>query len=209
MASPRNDPSADRRSQILAAALTCFGKCGFHQTSMQDISAEAGISVGLIYRYFESKDAVISAIAEGHKHEINNLLERARNAPTLLDSLETLFTAHCCEEAPQIVSAFVVDLYAEAGRNPTIAALVRDVLETSMSGVTDLIANAPEMREMPHALAPEEITELIFAAARGMLMRDVLDHSQTEAAARRERQLAVVRNLWRLLFDHAIQPALA
>ena len=53
----------DRRSQILDAALVCFAKRGFHQASMHDISAEAGISVGLIYRYFENKEAVISAMA--------------------------------------------------------------------------------------------------------------------------------------------------
>ena len=56
------DPALDRRSQILDAALVCFAKHGFHQASMHDISAEAGISVGLIYRYFENKEAVIAAI---------------------------------------------------------------------------------------------------------------------------------------------------
>jgi len=87
----------DRRSQILDAALVCFAKRGFHQASMHDISAEAGISVGLIYRYFENKEAVISAMADRHKEEIGDMLERARQAPTLLESLEILFTAHCCE----------------------------------------------------------------------------------------------------------------
>src|SRR6266700_2154444 len=137
--------SADRRTQILDAALVCFAKRGFHQASMHDISAEAGISVGLIYRYFENKDAVISAMADRHKTEIHEVLERAQQAPTLLESLEILFTAHCCEDAPQLVSAFVVDLYAEASRNPHVADLVRDVLETAMAGVKDLVAQAPEV----------------------------------------------------------------
>src|SRR5467141_150691 len=88
--------NADRRSQILDAALVCFAKRGFHQTSMHDISGEAGISVGLIYRYFENKDAVISAMADAHKQEIQELLNRARQAPSLLDALELFFTAHCC-----------------------------------------------------------------------------------------------------------------
>src|SRR3989442_8063401 len=116
----------DRRTQILDAALVCFAKHGFHQASMHDISAEAGISVGLIYRYFQNKDAVISAMAERHKREIHQVLESARQAPTLLESLEILFTAHCCENEPRVTSAFVVDLYAEAARNPGIADLVRD-----------------------------------------------------------------------------------
>ncbi len=205
----RAEPTTDRRRQILQAATRCFAKCGFHQTSMHDISAEAGISVGLIYRYFDSKDAVISAIAQEHKQEIHALLERARCAPTLLDSLEVLLTAHCCANAPKMHPAFVVDLFAEAGRNPRIADLVRDVLETGLAGVTAIVARSPEMRDAPHGLSPREITELIFAAARGSMMRDVLEHAQVSANERRERQLKVVRQLWRLLFEHANEPALA
>src|SRR6187401_2512684 len=109
---PNLQPEAtlDRRSQILDAAVVCFAKHGFHQASMHDISAEAGISVGLIYRYFENKEAVISAMADRHKQEISEVLQRAKQAPTLLESLEILFTAHCCEEETGVVSAFVVDL---------------------------------------------------------------------------------------------------
>lgn len=209
MAPSKTDSAAERRDQILSAAMNCFARTGFHQTSMQDISAAAGISVGLIYRYFASKEAVIGAIAEQHKLELQALLERARSAPTLLDSLEILLTAHCCEDAPKMHAVFVVDLFAEAGRNPGIAKLVRDVLDTGMAGVTEVIARAPEMRNAPHNLKPGEVTELIFATARGSMMRDVLEHTDIPAEERRERQLAVVRQLWRLLFDHANQPALA
>src|SRR6476661_2642082 len=109
MPQPQDSSNPDRRSQILDAALVCFGKRGFHQASMHDISAEAGISVGLIYRYFENKEAVISAMADRHKKEIADLIERAKQAPTLLESLETIFTANCCENSPKVVSAFVVD----------------------------------------------------------------------------------------------------
>jgi TetR/AcrR family transcriptional regulator, repressor for uid operon len=199
--------ATDRRAQILRAAMFCFAKCGFHQTSMHDIADEAGISVGLIYRYFESKEAVISALAEQHKEELRDLLERARCAPTLRESLEIILTAHCCEDQPQLQCAFVVDLFAEAGRNPSIATMVRDVLETGLQGVTEVIARAPEMQDPPHGLTAREVTELIFATARGSMMRDVLEHAQVPATERRERQLKLVRQLWRLIFDHANEPA--
>ena len=63
MSTNRSSAVLDRRQQILEAAMLCFAKCGFHQTSMHDISAEAGISVGLIYRYFKNKEEVIAALA--------------------------------------------------------------------------------------------------------------------------------------------------
>jgi hypothetical protein len=129
-------------------------------------------------------------------------VERARQAPTLLESLEILFTAHCCEDAPQLVSAFVVDLYAEASRNPQIADLVRDVLQTAMDGVTDVISRSPEAKNASHGLTPKEQSEMIFAVARGMLMRDVLQPQELSAGERRARQLEVTRRLWRLLFSN-------
>jgi len=200
MSQPQTDPIPDRRSQILEAALVCFAKRGFHQASMHDISAEAGISVGLIYRYFENKEAVISAMVDCHKKEISEMLERARKAPTLLESLEILFTVHCCENEPRALSAFVVDLYAEASRNPRVADLVRGVLTTAMDGVTDLIARAPEAQHAANDLSPRDLAELIFAVARGMMMFDVLRPQEMTAAERRTAQLEVTRRLWRLLF---------
>ena len=121
---------------------------------------------------------------EGDSPKCSNARGRRRR---LLESLEILFTAHCCEDSPQVVSAFVVDLYAEASRNPQVADLVRDVLQTAMDGVTDLIARSPEGAKCSRTdLTPDELAELIFAVARGMLMRDVLQPQEMTAAERRD-----------------------
>jgi len=205
----RTETADDRRRQILDAAIVCFAETGFHQTTMHDISAEAGISVGLIYRYFRNKDEVISAIAEEHKKEIAQILERARQAPTLLESLEILFTSHCCEDSPRVISAFVVDLFAEAGRNPQLAKLVRDVVRTKAKGVTDLIARSPESRGAVHGFEPHEIAEMIFAINDGTMMRSILEPSKMSSAKQRERQLDIARQLWRLLFKPEKRPAYA
>jgi AcrR family transcriptional regulator len=208
MSHPQTDTVLDRPTQILDAAVACFAKRGFHQASMHDISAEAGISVGLIYRYFENKDAVISAMADEHKREIHEVLERARLAPTLVEAFEIIFTWDCSENSPQVLSAFVVDLFAEAGRNPRVADLVRDVARIAMEGVTDLIARSPEAAHLPYDLQPRDVAEMIFAVNDGMLMRDVLTPNRT-SAERRERQTQFARNLWRMLFSAKPEPALA
>jgi hypothetical protein len=103
----------------------------------------------------------------------------------------------------------VVDLYAEASRNPRVADLVRDVLQTAMDGVTDLIARSPEAESAAYGLKPYELAELIFAVSRGMLMRDVLQPQEMTAAERRTRQLEVTRRLWGLLFRKEGEPAYA
>ena len=191
----------DRRNQILEAAMTCFADCGFHQTSMHDISAEAGISVGLIYRYFKNKEEVIAALAAEHKKAIADLLGRAGKAPTLLEAMEILFTSHCCEQSPQIIAAFVVDLFAEASRNPQVAKVLRNVLKAKTDGVVELIARSPEARRMAPGLDPREIAEMIFAVNDGSMMRGVFRASSSSISRQREHQLNVARTLWRLLFN--------
>ena len=54
---------AARRGDIVAAALRLFSRDGFHQTSMPDVAAEAGLSTGAPYRYFPGKEHIIVEIA--------------------------------------------------------------------------------------------------------------------------------------------------
>jgi len=78
-----------------------------------------------------------------------------------------------------------------------------------MDGVTDLIARSPEGKNAAGGLTPDELSELIFAVARGMLMRDVLQPQEMTEADRRTRQLEVTRRLWRLLFKTETEPVYA
>ena len=47
-----------RQEMILAAAFKLFSKKGYYPTSMDDITKEAGVSKGLIYTYFKSKEEI-------------------------------------------------------------------------------------------------------------------------------------------------------
>ncbi|MFD3510315.1 TetR/AcrR family transcriptional regulator [Nocardia sp. NPDC058666] len=51
-----------RRQQILDAAQLCFARKGFHETSMQDVFTESGMSAGAVYRYFTSKNEIIGSL---------------------------------------------------------------------------------------------------------------------------------------------------
>jgi AcrR family transcriptional regulator len=52
---PKPDVSAERKQQIYQAALACFSRKGYHQTTMDDIVAESGLSKGALYWYFKGK----------------------------------------------------------------------------------------------------------------------------------------------------------
>jgi TetR/AcrR family transcriptional regulator, repressor for uid operon len=195
------DHSEERHSQILRAAMACFARRGFHHTTMNDISAEADISVGLIYRYFESKDAIINYMASEHLADLRLMLEDARMAPTLFTALEIIAFRHCEEQPEHLHASVIADLFAEAARNEHVRALVRDVTEFLIEGVADLIAASDEAATAPPGLDPRQAAEIIIDATRGLMIRAIADASTLTAPQVRERQLAMLRTLWPLLFS--------
>jgi len=174
---------------------------------MNDIGAEAQISVGLIYRYFESKEAVIAFMASEHMDDLRQMLEQARRAPHLFDALEIVFTCHCEEQPEHVQASFVMDLFAEAARNEHVRDLVRGVTEFFTDSVAQLIASSDEAKSRSRSFEPREAAELIIDAAHGMMIRSITDSSFRTATQIRERQLAMLRRLWPLLFSRSAPAA--
>jgi len=62
--SPKTDVSVERKQQIYQAAITCFNRKGYYQTTMDDIVTESGLSKGTLYWYFDSKKALFIGLME-------------------------------------------------------------------------------------------------------------------------------------------------
>ena len=62
MAARNQQNAAERRRQILDAAVRVFARQGFHTCRVSDIADEAGVAYGLVYHYFDSKDEVLDTL---------------------------------------------------------------------------------------------------------------------------------------------------
>src|SRR5919201_4209808 len=51
-----------RKRQILDAAVRVFARNGYHASRVGDVAEEAGVAYGLVYHYFDSKEAVLGSI---------------------------------------------------------------------------------------------------------------------------------------------------
>ena len=51
-----------RKRQILDAAVRVFARKGYHASRVGDVAEEAGVAYGLVYHYFDSKEAVLRSI---------------------------------------------------------------------------------------------------------------------------------------------------
>ncbi len=54
--------NSDKRSDVMQAALELIAERGFHNAPIAEIAEKAGVAAGTIYRYFESKDALITEL---------------------------------------------------------------------------------------------------------------------------------------------------
>ena len=67
-----DEKKKQRQRDILKTALKLFSQKGYYATSIDDITREAGISKGLIYNYFKSKEEIFFELAEHWNEFMNN-----------------------------------------------------------------------------------------------------------------------------------------
>jgi TetR/AcrR family transcriptional regulator, repressor for uid operon len=115
----------DRRAEILDAARRCVARSGFHQASMQDICAEAGMSPGNLYRYFPSKEAIIAGIAERDRAEVGAQLAAAQYTDDFFATFAALARHHLVDRSADDVG-LCAEMVAESRRNPAIGRIMQD-----------------------------------------------------------------------------------
>jgi TetR/AcrR family transcriptional regulator, repressor for uid operon len=162
-----------RAEQLLMAAAVCFARRGFHRTTMDEIAREAGVSAGLIYRHFSSKEDLIAALVESYEREALGRIEEATSAAVGLEqSIAALFSPSGIDERTEAV--LLVEIMAEALRNQRIAALIRQNDGVMAARLTALIQAAQATGEADASLSPAAASELLLALRDGLLLRSSL-----------------------------------
>lgn len=89
---PQEKKSDETRQQIVKGALELFRRKGFERTTMRDVAAAAGLSLGASYYYFPSKEAIAMAYYDYVQREHRRLAEAAlASATTLRERLGIAF----------------------------------------------------------------------------------------------------------------------
>ena len=161
-----------RRQQIIDAARECFTKQGFHNTSMQDIFKASGLSAGAVYRYFPSKHQLVKELAGDSLEVALTRLTLAGDVPLdMADIMAALLGAFVDDGPLAGIMPIVIQVWAEAPRDPEMAALARDLLGQLAKRI---------VRVLP-AGTPPEAARLLVAAAQGFMVQSlVFDDVTTE-----------------------------
>lgn len=110
-----------QRDRILCAAFSCFIEHGFHAASMASIAEAASMSAGLIYRYFENKNAIVLAIVERQLEGKRHMIRAMQSTEQLVDNLVRAFEEWRGRSNGAMNVALILEMTAEATRNPQMA----------------------------------------------------------------------------------------
>lgn len=163
-----------RRREILDAALRCFSRNGFHNTTTADIVREAGVSQGTFYLYFKTKDDVIAALAddESQSDALINAMAAAESDPVA--GLTVLFNRHGQTLAnPQHADEHRVAIqgWAEALRDEAIRKrVVANTLRVEHE-IARLIARGQESGRFRADAEPQGIARALVALFRGLTLQ--------------------------------------
>jgi AcrR family transcriptional regulator len=164
---------ADRRGEILAAAQTCFARSGFHQTSMQEICAQAGMSPGNLYRYFRSKEDIIAGIAERDRADAAQQFD-ALDQGDFFDGLAALAQHHLVERSLEEV-ALCAEIMAESRRNPDVARIYESIEADVKGRLVAMLRTAAERGEIGRETDFEGVASVLLALADGLSWRRAVD----------------------------------
>lgn len=170
----------NRADQILSAAEKCVMQKGFHNATVQEIATMAGISTGLIYRYFTGKSAIIEALVS----KIVTRLQQKMKADHILEGDSArlmLFASDKVHDEARESIALMLAIAAEASRNAHIQHIISHAHLTlqdyAFSHFRALNANARDSEIRTRLY----IFSLII---NGLIMRENVNIAQHNAAFR-------------------------
>jgi AcrR family transcriptional regulator len=166
---------AARRQQILDAARICFLRNGFHQTSMQDVIAQAGMSVGAVYRYFPSKAEIVEAIAEQYAGQIGAaiaaLAERDAPLARMMEAAVDIIDENTGPDGPMRLA---VQVWSEALRDERIGAMAAGVYTRFRDNFVAIAERAVRTGELPRGTDTTAAGAALFSLVLGYGLQKML-----------------------------------
>ena len=176
--------SDQTKDRIIDAAYRTLVKQGYHETSMKDIAAEAGVAPGLAHYYFETKeDLLVAAIDRGCEPSLRAWEQAGMSfngpLPEDADPMSVVRTGFelAKEEVKTYRSLFLLtfDMFGVGIHNPKIATAVRRFIDERRSFVARITRGVIAGMADPPASSADAIAAAVWGAMHGIYLQKVMD----------------------------------
>lgn len=165
MREPRRQRGRDRVAALLQAGAAVFAERGYEAATMTEVAARAGASIGSLYQFFPSKEALADALLAGYGEQVLAGLQAVEAqavdlpVPALADALIDLLLGLKQERATALA-------LIEARRDSTQPFRLRDALRAGVARILGL--RTPGLpQEQAKAMAIAVVLQMKAAAALG------------------------------------------
>jgi AcrR family transcriptional regulator len=165
---------AARREEILQAAEACFARQGFHQTTIQDVIRESGLSAGCIYGHFSGKEALIKAIGESRHAHDGALFGAGQSDPDPVESLRAIaraFLGDLQKERGLRSRRVALQLWAEALRDEVIREQVTGGIRKPIALIAELLRRGQRLGVIDIDIDPRVTARAMVAMFQGMVLQ--------------------------------------
>jgi AcrR family transcriptional regulator len=165
-----------RRQQIVEAAAACFGRNGFHQTTMRDICEEAGLSPGAVYSYFDGKDDLIATVAAEGRASTRELFDHVRAEHSGLSAVEAAFGyvfQQMDTDAGLRATRLSVRLWGEHLDLDALQNVLDQGYASTVGLVTDLLREARSQGAIDDTVDSKHLARLVVAVYQGLAVQKV------------------------------------
>jgi AcrR family transcriptional regulator len=169
-----------RRQEILDAALRCFSRDGFHNTTTADIVRESGVSQGTLYLYFATKEDIVVALAdERHQGEamINALAQGEQDPIRGLLALIELYGEGLTDPRRIAMRRVGIQGWGEALRNERIRKSAVEGLATVRAAITRLIERGQHTGQIRAEVDAEAVARTLVATFQGLVLQVAWDEA--------------------------------
>jgi AcrR family transcriptional regulator len=168
---------AGRRAQILQAASRVFARKGYHAANVSDVSAEAGVSQGTVYHYFDSKEDLFMAVFEAW--ETGNLNREVQAAmDTSASASERLrYLAHAVGEYMALTEEIFpasVEFWSHIHREAAIREGFQRIFAELRATVAQFIQDGIAQGEFV-SIDSNAVAALLIAAYDGLILQRLSD----------------------------------
>ena len=170
----RRAADAERRERILEAAERAFAAHGFHAATMQHVAEAAGMSAGNLYRTFPSKEAIVEGLCARDQQERVADFAHLAEADSIFAALSEGLREHIAFRSRQ-KATLIVEIWAEAARNPAVAAITRSIDSDVLAKIEHLIVIAKERGEASPAVDAASVARFFFTYVGGLMKRLALE----------------------------------
>ena len=169
---PVNATLRSRKTQaILDAARCCFRRHGFHAATTASIAAEARISAGSLYQYFESKDDLIVAIVEEDLRNDLHAVSMIAGAKDFWSGIAEAISSFVSADIQPEKMRLWLEINAEATRNEVVREVVQRYESSLSRAFARVIESAQARNEIRADISPSHCATLLISLLDGLFSR--------------------------------------